>query len=135
MLVVLLVCALSAVNAINTNEQRHYLDMSFARYDHSPKDGSVMEVEWDATIYREDVNNDTCVTLAEYLSVHSCPVASTLYAHYDHDSDGCLNTADMSQEFHMIDHSHDNVVSLHEWEQYFLHLTKKLFPHLGHQGR
>jgi hypothetical protein len=49
--------------------------------------------------------DDTCVTLAEYLSVHSCPVASTLYAHYDHDSDGCLNTADMSQEFHMIDHS------------------------------
>lgn len=49
--------------------------------------------------------DDTCVTLQEYLSVHSCPVADQLFAHYDHNSDGCLKIADMSEEFHLIDHS------------------------------
>ncbi|KAH3805938.1 uncharacterized protein LOC127835285 [Dreissena polymorpha] len=132
MLAILLVCSLAAVNAINTQDIRRYMDVSFAHYDHSPLDGLVEENEWDATIYREDLNNDTCVTLQEYLAVHTCPQAAALYHHYDHNSDSCLKVADMSQEFHLIDHSGDNVVSLHEWELYFQHLTQKLFGHLIH---
>ncbi|XP_052783248.1 uncharacterized protein LOC128219477 [Mya arenaria] len=114
---------------VNTNTLRHFLDMSFAIYDHTPHDGEVEENEWDATVYKEDLNNDTCVTLEEYTQVHSCPVAAYLFSHYNHDGDNCLEVSDMSEEFHLIDHSGDNLVSLHEWEQYFLHLTHRLFPH------
>ncbi|XP_052783245.1 uncharacterized protein LOC128219473 [Mya arenaria] len=108
---------------------RHYFDMSFAIYDHTPHNGEVEENEWDATVYKDDLNNDTCVTLEEYTQVHNCPVAAYLFSHYDHDGDKCLDVADMSEEFHAIDDNKDNMVSLHEWEQYFIRLTMRLFPH------
>ncbi|KAH3805954.1 uncharacterized protein LOC127834734 [Dreissena polymorpha] len=131
MLAIVLVCSLAAVNAANPPPDiRKYMDVSFATYDHSPLDGLVEENEWDATISREDLDHDTCVTLKEYLVVHTCPKAADLFRHYDHNNDSCLKVADMSEEFHLIDHSGDNVVSLQEWEQYFFQLTNKLFAHL-----
>lgn len=43
------------------NDLRRYMDISFARYDHDPNDGLVLENEWDATIYREDANSKLTV--------------------------------------------------------------------------
>ncbi|KAL4226648.1 hypothetical protein ACF0H5_014629 [Mactra antiquata] len=115
----------------DTSVMRHYLDLSFARYDHTPMDGVIEEVEWDSTVYKDDANNDTCVNVIEYANAHTCPKKLDLFHHYDHNQDSCLKVGDLSEEFHSIDFNNDNIVSLKEWEDYFIQLTRHLFPTFG----
>ncbi|KAH3805939.1 uncharacterized protein LOC127834733 isoform X1 [Dreissena polymorpha] len=115
---------------------KQLVDARFSRLDHSPTDGVVTENEWDVLLTREDLNNDTCVSLTEYEQASPAmptTMATTMFHHFDHDADGCLKVSDLSAEFHLVDHNGDNSVSLHEWEQYFTHLITKLFGHgAGH---
>lgn len=52
--------------------------------------------------------DDSCVSYQEYVRSHQTmppEVADKMFHHFDHNTDGCLMTADMSAEFHLIDHN------------------------------
>lgn len=122
------------------HDLRVLVEKAFGRLDHNPKDGIVEEAEWDVLIENEDLDNNTCVDLAEYTKARpQLPVEITtkIFHHFDQDSDNCLTLNDMQADYHVIDHNNDNTVSMHEWDQYFTHLVTQLFGHgagHGHNG-
>ncbi|XP_052788075.1 uncharacterized protein LOC128222931 [Mya arenaria] len=97
-------------------------------------DGIIQMSEMERGWQYEDLNNDTMVSIDEYIKTfHLDPaVAQKYFDVYDTDKDGLLPHNFLFQFMHLVDKNHDGQVTDTEYLHYSISLAECLFGHGTH---
>ncbi|XP_060588027.1 uncharacterized protein LOC132743513 [Ruditapes philippinarum] len=119
--------------AAELNEFNKNLNKNFQELDYD-NNGLVELVDFENRIQRQDYDKDGCVSFHEFLRIRqheSLKFAWSVFNHFDHDHDDCLEVRDEIEEFHEIDiNPKDGEISIQELDSYYDKLFEKIMVYL-----
>ncbi|XP_053381238.1 uncharacterized protein LOC123554625 isoform X2 [Mercenaria mercenaria] len=104
------------------------MDGSFKNVDRDT-DGIIERYEFDNLVIIADKDNNGCMTLEEYknFSAGGPEIASRIYKHFDTSNTNCLRVDDVSSQFDIMDADNNGMVTMAEFQKYYVNLLQSLF--------
>ncbi|XP_053381406.1 uncharacterized protein LOC128549124 [Mercenaria mercenaria] len=109
------------------------VDNGFRAYD-TNGDGHLTFQELGNIFYKEDLNHDGILSLAEYATYFQTTedVLAPIFNVWDKDGDGYVSADHLAAFAHLFDPNGDGIVTLHEYEHYMTGFLECVYGHGEH---